>query len=158
MKKTVLFLCATNGMQSPMAEALLRRIDSEHFEAFSAGIQAGPIHPFAVEVMLEAGLNIERKIPTAVHDLLNRQFDFVISLAEGLTGKWIQFSGAEMIHWHFEDPMVTTDPERQKRAFRALRDQIAQRLHLFVLVQVRAKTVTPSVRRDQPARAVSRLA
>ena len=37
MKCTVLFLCGTNGVQSPMAEALLNVLDSDHFDVIRAG-------------------------------------------------------------------------------------------------------------------------
>ena len=61
MKLKVLFLCATNGVQSPMAEALLTMLDSVHFEAASAGVQRGGMHPFAVEVMKEIGIDLRGK-------------------------------------------------------------------------------------------------
>jgi protein-tyrosine-phosphatase len=149
----VLFLCATNGMQSAIAEALLRRIDSEHFDAFSAGIEPGELNPLAVDALKEAGLNIDRRTPTSVRELLKREFDFVITLCERAEANCPDFPNAERIHWHFEDPLASTDIERQRRAFRALRDQIAQRLHLFVLVQVRSKSVVrvQRVQSERPA-------
>src|SRR5437868_7036318 len=53
----VLFLCATNGVQSPMAEALLNRLGSEHFEVTSAGMDCGEMHPLTVEVMRGIGID-----------------------------------------------------------------------------------------------------
>jgi len=51
VKFRVLFLCANNGVQRPMAEALLNGLDSKHFDAIRAGIDCGQVHPFTVEVM-----------------------------------------------------------------------------------------------------------
>jgi arsenate reductase len=155
MKRKVLFLCATNGVQSPMAEALLCRLDSEHFESISAGIEAGSLHAFAAEVMKEVGLNIERKVPMCVRDLPSLDFDFVITLCERAKANCPEVRGAERIHWNLEDPLALEDLERQKRAFRSLRDQISQRLNLFALVQGRTKNITPNPRRDQPDRTIS---
>ena len=76
MKRRVLFLCATNGVQSPMAEALLNRLDPEHFDVISAGIDRGEIHPLMVEVMREIGVDLERRVARAARDLLEGRFDF----------------------------------------------------------------------------------
>src|SRR5499426_3978204 len=82
MKIRVLFLCATNGVQSPMAEALLKRLDSAHFDVTSAGIDCGDMHPLAIEVMKEIGVDLESKVPKAMHDVLNLGFDIVITLCD----------------------------------------------------------------------------
>lgn len=140
MKIKVLFLCATNGLQSAMAEALLERKDSEHFEATSAGIECGEIHPITVEVMKEIGINLEGKQSTPVIDVLDRTFDFVITMDDRTKARRPQFSKAEHVHWQFDDPMTVADPQKQKHMFQTVRDQIAQRIHLFALVQVRFKT------------------
>src|SRR6266446_144337 len=62
----VLFLCATicatNGVQSPMAEALLNRLGSEHFEVTSAGIERGEMHPLTVDVMRAIGIDMEGRV------------------------------------------------------------------------------------------------
>jgi protein-tyrosine-phosphatase len=139
MKIKVLFLCATNGIHSVMAEALLRRIDSEHFEAASAAIEAGQVHPLTIEVMKEVGLNLENKIPTPIEALGNRVFDFVITLCNRAKTDCPELLAAKRIHWRLDDPLRSSDVERQRRDFRTLRDQITHRLHLFVLVQVRPR-------------------
>src|SRR5262245_39673846 len=77
VKLKVLFLCASNGVQSPMAEALLNRVDSTHFEAVSAGLDRGENHPLTVEVMQEIGVDLKGRAAKTTHDLLGRGFDFV---------------------------------------------------------------------------------
>src|SRR5262245_13618504 len=74
MKIRVLFLCATNGVQSPMAEALLKRLDSANFDVTSAGIDCGEMHPLAIEVMKEIGVDLERRVPKAMHDVFEPAF------------------------------------------------------------------------------------
>ena len=137
MKFRVLFLCANNGVQSPMAEALLNRLDSKNFEALSAGIDCGPVHPLTVEVMKEIGIDLEGKITKTTQDLIDRRFDFVITLCERARLECATFHEAERVHWQFEDPLAPLDHTKRKRAFQSLRDQVAQRVRLFALVQVR---------------------
>ena len=156
MKRRVLFLCATNGVQSPMAEALLWRIDSEHFEPVSAGIEAGSLHTLAAEVMKEIGIDIERRIPVCVRDLQSMDFDFVITLCDLAKSNCPVLGGAERIHWNFENPLAFPDLEKQLRSFRALRDQISQRLHLFALVQAHTKNITAPTRWNKTDRTARR--
>jgi protein-tyrosine-phosphatase len=141
VKFRVLFLCATNGVQSPIAEALLNGADRKHFEVSSAGIDAGETHPFTVEVMKEIGIDLAGRIAKATRDHLNFPFDFVITLSERAKAECPEFPGAERIHWQVDDPLVVLDPDKQKRLFRSLRDQIAQRVRLFALVQTRFASV-----------------
>jgi subtilisin family serine protease len=54
-KISVLFLCTANSARSQMAEAFLRRLGGDQFEAYSAGLDAGGINPFTRQVMQELG-------------------------------------------------------------------------------------------------------
>src|SRR5262245_44207362 len=137
MKKIkVLFLCASNGVQSPMAEGLLNAVDSVHFEVVSAGIERGEIHPLTIEVMREIDIDFEGSPTKAAQDVSGLGFDFVITLCDRSRTECPQFPEAEVVHWHFDDPMPATDHTNQRRMFRSLRDHISHRIRLFVLVQV----------------------
>jgi protein-tyrosine-phosphatase len=137
MKLKVLFLCATNGVHSPMAEALLTTLDADHFEAASAGILRGRLDPYAVEVMKEIGIDLQGRRTKTIQDVSDRNFDFVITLCNRARSERPNFPGAEFVHWQLDDPLTAIDDVKRKRMFQALRDQIAQRLRLFTLVQVR---------------------
>ena len=139
MKKSVLFLSKIKGVHSAMAEALLRRIDSGNFEAVTAPIRADEIHPLTVEAMKEVGVDVLEKSLAVPDDFRNGVFDFVITLCDRAKLEVVEFQGGEQILWHFDNPLTVRDPERRVTAFRTLRDQIAQRLHLFVLVQARSE-------------------
>jgi arsenate reductase (thioredoxin) len=138
VKRKVLFLCETNGLHSPIAEALLNRIDSEHFEPASAGTSCGLMHPLAVEVMNEISIDLSSKTPRRVQELPDVRFDYVIALDERTARLYRNYRGVETIHWKFDDPAaMSTETDKQLRAFRMVRDQIAQRLRLFVIVHVK---------------------
>src|SRR5262249_42433880 len=127
-----------------MAEALLNRIDSKNFEAVSAGTSRGQLHPLTVEVMKEIGIELSQKARKHVEDLKDEKFDFVITLDERSAGAYRNSKHTETIHWRIDDPasMDAGEPEKQLRVFRMVRDQIAQRLRLFVIVHVRSQTAS----------------
>src|SRR5262245_60269002 len=120
-----------------MAEVLLKQVDSEHFEAVSAGLDRGESHPLTVEVMQEIGVDLKARAPKTIHDLFNRHFDFVITLSDRARSECPTFPEADVVHWEFDDPVKESDPVKQKRLFRSLRAQITQRVRLFALVQAR---------------------
>jgi protein-tyrosine-phosphatase len=138
-----------------MAEALLDRIDAEHFEASSAGRSHGRPHPLTLEVMSELGVELSQAPHRTVPELADERFDFVITLDEGTASLSRNFRDAEIIHWKFDDPLALVDAQKQLRAFRMVRDQIAQRLRLFVIVEVRSRA--PSVSAYSPESAKRRI-
>jgi protein-tyrosine-phosphatase len=135
-----------------MAEALLNRADSEHFVAVSAGTDRAETYPLTTSVMKEIGVDFEGRVPRAVSEVRDLSFDFVITLCDRARSEGAKFSGAEVVHWQFPDVMATTDPGKQERLLRSLRDQIAQRVRLFALVQTRSTTMAPRTEqgRDRP--------
>src|SRR5215469_13531335 len=137
LKCRVLFICANNGLHSPIAAAMLNWLDSEHFEAMSAGTICGELDPLTVEVMKEIGIDLGQKTPKSVHQLLDEAFDYVITLGRRAPSYDRKFPCAEIVHWKFDEPGGPDDPEKQLLEFRTIRDQIIQRLRLFVLVHVR---------------------
>ena len=154
LKRKVLFLCETNGLHSPIAEALLARIDSEHFEAISAGTSRGRLHPLAVEVMNEVGIDLSGKVPKRVQELSDEKFDYVITLDESAARTYRSPQQSETIHWKVDDPVaISSEPEKQLRAFRMVRDQIAQRLRLFVIVHVRPQVPSAPAKKSFAASA-----
>jgi len=148
MKHKVLFLCAKNNLYSPMAEALLKKVDPQHFEVMSAGIDRGEMDSNMVEVMKEIGIDLERRAAKASRDVLDRSFDFVITLCDRARLECPNFEGAELVHWRFDDPLIALDRTGRKRMVQSLRDQIAQRVRLFALVQVRFAIGDPAVHHD----------
>jgi len=98
------------------------------------------MHPLAVEVMNEISIDLSSKISKRVQELGDDRFDYVITLDESTARLYRNYKGTETIHWKFDDPVaISNEVEKQLRAFRTVRDQIAQRLRLFVIVHVRSQ-------------------
>ena len=87
--------------------------------------------------MNEVGIELSQKLPRCLEELTDDKFDYVITVGER-TFDHHNLQAAETIHWKFDNPVASSnDPEKQLRTFRMVRDQIAQRLRLFVIVHVR---------------------
>jgi protein-tyrosine-phosphatase len=96
--------------------------------------------------MNEIGVDLSRQVSRRAEELTNDEFDYVISLGDSPSCHHLMFQGAETIHWRVDDLVHrSNDPEKQLRAFRTVRDQIAQRLRLFVIVHVRSQALSQSV-------------
>src|SRR6266571_7193355 len=131
-KKRVLFLCTGNSARSQMAEGLLRHLAGERFEVFSAGTHPKGLHPRSIEAMAEMGIDISRQSSKDVSIYTNDRFDYVITVCDRAKRHCPVFPGAEPIHWGFDDP-AEAPPERELETFRRVRDEIQQRLRLFLL-------------------------
>ena len=109
MKKRVLFVCVHNVARSQMAEAFLKSLAGDRFEAVSAGLEPGEINPLVVEVMREAGIDISQNRSKSVFDLYKRGelFSYVISVCDEASAEMCPvFPGllVKQVHWSFDDP------------------------------------------------------
>jgi len=131
-KKRVLFLCTGNSARSQMAEGLLRNLAGDRFEVCSAGTQPKGMHPRTIDVMQEVSIDANTQTSKDVGQFLNQKFDYVITVCDRAKQHCPIFPGAEPIHWGFDDP-ADAPPERQMEVFRRIREEITQRLRLFLL-------------------------
>jgi arsenate reductase len=146
----ILILCTGNSARSQIAEALLKSYD-ERLEVFSAGTEpAAQVHPQAVRVMDEIGIDISRARPKNVSEFLDEHFDFVVTVCDNAAASCPVFQGRvrRRLHIGFDDPAAARGPEAQVlEEFRRVRDQIGVRFREFYLSQIRA-----SAPRLRPAR------
>ena len=128
--RRVLFLCTGNSARSQMAEGLGRRLFPPGWEVWSAGTHPSPVHPFAVEAMDEAGIDIRAQRSKHV-DEVPAPVDLVITLCASAAAECPTFPGARrVLHWNLEDPVAAPGDEAARRAaFRASRTEIEERLH-----------------------------
>src|SRR5688572_3696362 len=74
-KPIVLVLCTGNSCRSQMAEGFLRRSLAGRYEVQSAGTDPkDQVHPLAVKVMAEEGIDISGHRPKPLSDFLGKEF------------------------------------------------------------------------------------
>lgn len=114
-----------------MAEAVWNELGKGEWEAVSAGSNpAGYVHPLAVEVMAESGVDLSQHRSKHLNEFQNEPFDLVITVCDSARESCPVFPGAkETLHWPFEDPAYATGTDDEiKQVFRNVRDQIRQRI------------------------------
>lgn len=133
MKPAVLFLCTGNSCRSQMAEGWLRSIAGEHCDVFSAGMKPSHLHPLAVQMMREVGLDISKQYSKSLADLSDRSFAFVITVCDNAQESCPIFPGSTTrLHWSFEDPAgVVGSEEFILKTFRKVRDEIREHILEF---------------------------
>jgi arsenate reductase (thioredoxin) len=115
-----------------MAEGLMRHLAGETFEVLSAGTNPKGLHPMSVTVMSELGIDVSQQTSKDVQSFVGQQFDYVITVCDRAKQHCPVFPGSSPIHWGFDDP-ADAEPEQQPVAFRRVRDEIMQRIRLFLL-------------------------
>ena len=129
-KRRVLFLCTHNSARSQMAEGLLRALGGERFEAASAGTESTRVHPLAIQVMGETGINLDGHSSKTFDRFLAQTWDYVITVCDSANESCPVFpAAATRLHWSFPDPSRAAGTEQEQLAvFRDVRDAIRSRL------------------------------
>lgn len=126
-KKRVLILCTGNSCRSQMAEGILKSFN-QNLEVYSAGTNiANEVHPKAIEVMQEIGIDISSSYPKMVNQFLDQFFDYVITVCDSARDNCPNFTGKvnQRLHIGFEDPAKATGTEEEiLSVFRKVRDEI----------------------------------
>ena len=126
-KPTILILCTGNSCRSHMAEGVLRQAAGDLVDVQSAGSKpAGYVHPKAIEVMREIGIDISSHISKHMNEFLSRNVDTVVTVCGNADQACPMFPGqVNRYHWGFEDPAQAKGTEEEISAeFRRVRDQI----------------------------------
>jgi arsenate reductase len=120
-----------------MAEGWARALHPNTLEVASAGTRPSAVHPLAVEVMREAGVDISAHVSKSVDRFLGQRFDHVITLCGDAAETCPVFPGSmSRAHFDFDDPArATGSREEVLRVFRRVRDEIRALVeHLPALV------------------------
>ncbi|MCA9235414.1 MAG: arsenate reductase ArsC [Planctomycetales bacterium] len=128
--KSVLILCTGNSCRSQMAEALWNLLGAGNWKASSAGSKpAGFVHPMAIEVMTELGLDLSKARSKSISDLGKKKFDLAVTVCDSAAESCPTLPATETFHWPFDDPAHATGNEQQRREeFRRVRDEIKARI------------------------------
>jgi arsenate reductase len=135
MRRQILFLCTGNSCRSQMAEGLVNHYLGDEWKAVSAGTApAGYVHPLAVQVMSELGIDISRQRSTSADDFRGTQFDTVVTVCDDAAENCPVWLGTgRKVHIGFEDPAKATGSDQERLAvFRRIRDDIRQEIFDFL--------------------------
>jgi len=124
-KKKILFLCTHNAARSQMAEGFVNALYGDRYEADSAGNEPTKVHPCAVEVMTEEGIDIASQRAKSLNELDDTYFDYVVTFcADNQENCPIFPSGGTYLQRTFPDPVPARAEEQTCVRFRRVRDQI----------------------------------
>lgn len=126
-KPTVLILCTGNSCRSHLAEGILRAAAGDLLDIQSAGSKpAGYVHPLAIQVMAEIGLDISQHRSKHLNEFLQQPVETVITVCGNADQACPMFPGqVNRHHWGFDDPAHATGTEAERLAvFRRVRDEI----------------------------------
>lgn len=126
-KPTILILCTGNSCRSHLVEGILQKTLGEGYDVQSAGSKpAGYVHPLAIRVMKEIGIDISGHRSKHLEEFLKQPVETVITVCGNADQACPMFPGqVNRYHWGFDDPAHATGNEEEKLAvFRRVRDEI----------------------------------
>lgn len=102
----VYFLCIQNRCRSQIAEAFARHYAGDRIIAESAGLDASEIHPWTVEVMKEAGIDISTNVSKKINMKTFVASNAIVKLCEQVTERCpIVPFGIMNVEWNIKDPL-----------------------------------------------------
>ncbi len=133
-KIKILVLCTGNSCRSQMAEGFLKSFDNNLYVVSAGTNPSDKVHPKAVEVMKEKGIDISSGKPKNVNDFINESFDYVITVCDGAKEVCPVFAGdvKHRLHIGFDDPAEAKGSEEFILSeFRRIRDEIERDFKKF---------------------------
>lgn len=132
-KKIIYFLCTGNSCRSQMAEGFGKKYLHEHFDVYSAGIEAHGLNPRAVKAMQAVNVDISAQTSDLIDEKILNQADYVITLCGDANDKCpITPPHVTRWHWGFDDPAKAEGTEAEQwEVFQRVRDEIEHRIKRF---------------------------
>ena len=130
----LLFLCTGNSARSQIAEALIEHRSAGAVLARSAGSHPKSLHPNAVRVMAERGIDISGRDTKPVTRFARQRFDRVITLCDKVREVCPELPGEPIAaHWSITDPAAAGDSDEETYpAFELVADDIDDRIDLLL--------------------------
>jgi thioredoxin type arsenate reductase len=125
---TVLFLCVANSARSQIAEGLARALAPPGYRFWSAGSEPGALHPLAVTVLSEEGIDISEQRAKGLAAIPLDQVDTIVTLCAEEVCPVVPGT-VQRLHWPIPDPARATGSDAERLgAFRAARDALKRLL------------------------------
>jgi arsenate reductase (thioredoxin) len=135
----VLFVCTGNSARSILGEALATTLSQGRLRGYSAGSHpGGKANPFAAELCTEMNYpaqNLRSKSWDEFAAAGAPVMDLIVTVCDSAAGEacpvWPGHPATA--HWGLPDPAaVTGSDDDKRRAFRAIRDAMAQRIEMLL--------------------------
>jgi arsenate reductase len=126
--KKVMFVCKRNSCRSQMAEGFAKTLGAGKIKVTSSGLEASRVHPTAIEVMSEIGIDISNQTSDALSNFSAEDYDAVISLCGcgvNLPPEWLMQPIFE--DWELEDP-----DGKSIEIFHRVRDEIKDKVEQLI--------------------------
>ena len=129
-KEKIIFICTENACRSQIAEGLLRHLASDKFEVYSAGSRPTKVHPAAITVMREIGIDISSNTSDPISLFINKGMDIIVTVCDNANKACPVFPGkVKQIHWSIKDPFKKWDLNLEDLVdFRRTRDELTERI------------------------------
>lgn len=124
----ILVICTGNRARSQMAHGWFCQLGGTRVTVDSAGTEPKGVHPLAVSVMNEVGIDISTHTSDPVDQYVNTEYDLVLTVCDTAKESCPAFPGArQTMHHAFEDPDYPDMSEKEFRdVFRRIRDEIGE--------------------------------
>ena len=144
----VLFLCTGNSARSQMAEALVEDRSAHAIQARSAGSHPKQLHPNAVRVMVERGIDISGNTTKHFRRYTRGHFDCVVTLCDKVREICPEFPGEPAtIHWSMPDPATDGSiDEETYPAFQRTAEELETRVPKLIARLFASQGATANVR------------
>jgi two-component system phosphate regulon sensor histidine kinase PhoR len=128
--KNILYLGTGNSCRSQMAEGFARQLASASLRIYSAGTNPKPIHPLAIQVMKEVGIDISQLRSKGLEEVPLESIDLLITLCSDAAEICPAIRlDAQREHWPLPDPSLALgDDDHVRKVFREVRDAIRARV------------------------------
>lgn len=126
--KNVMFVCKKNSCRSQMAEGFAKTLGKDQINVTSCGLEASRVHPTAIEIMQEIGIDITEQTSNPISEFKPEDYNAVISLCGcgvNLPVDWVLREIFE--DWELEDP-----DGKPLETFRRVRDEIKERVERLI--------------------------
>lgn len=119
-RRKILFLCTGNACRSQMAEAMLRHVAGDRFEALSAGSHpAGFVHSLAVSTLDQLNIPINEARSKSWDEFADTELDVVITVCDNAAAVSCPTWPGTPIqgHWPVPDPAFHVGTEEECTEF-----------------------------------------
>jgi protein-tyrosine-phosphatase len=141
----VLFLCTGNSARSIMAEAILNKLGSGNFQAYSAGSQPkGRVHPEALRLLRSLGYDtsgFRSKSWSEFADPGAPLLDFVFTVCDNAAGEACPIWPGQPMTAHWGSPDLAEakgNPTEVALAFKDTYRMLNQRIGIFISLPLRS--------------------